>query len=192
MKGRAPGPNLPRLSPWGTAQESITSDLKQSILMIYTFSKPQQGGQTTEGPARTAPCPLRTRTPSLAGRRIQPEGPGAPARQPSAPPRPWAARAARASRGRGRATCAGAPRVPGSRQPTARAGERLGPYHPPRPAGEPPRTAAARRPPAPPGRWRPRPEADVRKGTRRPRPRGAARRWAWRPAHTSRPLAAAE
>lgn len=63
MKGRGPGPNLPRLPSWGTTQESITPGKPPMCL-------------------RLAPCPPRTRTPSLSRRQIPPEDRGTPARQP--------------------------------------------------------------------------------------------------------------
>lgn len=72
MKGRGPGP------PWGTTQESVTSDLKQSILMIYTFSKPKQDGHGHRWPCAPLCVPSGLRLRAFQGdgsRRRDPEPP---------------------------------------------------------------------------------------------------------------------
>lgn len=152
------------------------------------LQSPDRTGQSTEGPAPRAVSPPHSDS--------EPSKVTDPTGVPRSPGRP--ATALRGSAGSAGPMCVRRAwpgyvhRSPACSRELRAHGEGRGAPRavpPAGPAGEPPRTAAARRPQAPPGRWRPRPEADVRKGTRPPRPRGAARRWAWRPAPTSRPLA---
>ena len=76
MKGRGPGP------PWGTTQESVTSDLKQSILMIYTFSKPKQDGHGHRWPCAPLCVPSGLRLRAFQGDGSRRRDPEPPTRQP--------------------------------------------------------------------------------------------------------------